>query len=174
MSSPSPGLAPDALTAAAYAMLHRNCFAVHGNDRRAASRERHASHHFSIRLAGSDYGGGRVGCRFPGQNQINTRIKTLAPRPTTCAAPKLPLFQAIQAKTAATARTTIINAKRNRLVVMAQDFGLYLGCIWVVDLLALGFVRPYVLVSELPYGVSQLPSKLVSVLMQVKRHHLRG
>jgi hypothetical protein len=48
---------------------------------------------------------------------------------------------------------------------MAQDFG--------VDFLAFGLVGPYVLVSELTYGVSQLPSKLVSILMQIKRHHLR-
>jgi hypothetical protein len=27
------------------------------------------------------------------------------------------------------------------------------------------------LVSGLPYGISQLPSWLVSVLMQIKRHH---
>jgi hypothetical protein len=30
----------------------------------------------------------------------------------------------------------------------------------------------YLLVSELPYTVSQLPSKAVSVLMQIKRHDL--
>jgi hypothetical protein len=83
----------------------------------------------------------------------------------TCAVPKLPSFQASQAKIATIARTTIVNAERNRLAVMAQDFG--------VDFLASGFVRPYVLVSELTYGVSQLPSKLVSILMQIKRHHLR-
>lgn len=119
-------------------------------------------------LFGRDYGGGWVGCRFPGQNPISARISTLTPKPTTCAAPKLPLFQAIQAKTATTARTTIINPRRNRLVVIAQDRSRGLE---VVDLLAFLFVRSYVLVSELPYGVSQLPSKLVSVLMQIKRHH---
>jgi len=53
----------------------------------------------------------------------------------TCAVRKLPLFQASQAKIATITRTTIINAERSRLAVMAQDFG--------VDLLALGFVGPY-------------------------------
>jgi hypothetical protein len=54
-------------------------------------------------------------------------------------------------------------AKRTRFAVMAS----------ALDLLGLDFVR-YLLVSELPYMVSQLPSKAVSVLMQIKRHHWRG
>ena len=33
-------------------------------------------------------GGGRVGCRFPGQNPIRMRTRTLAPNPMTCAQPK--------------------------------------------------------------------------------------
>ena len=61
------------------------------------------------------------------------------------------------------ARTTIMPAKRTRFAVMAS----------ALDLLGLDFVR-YLLVSELPYTVSQLPSKAVSVLMQIKRHHWRG
>src|SRR6516162_7236725 len=80
-------------------------------------------------------GGGWVGWRFPGQNQIRMRSSKQAPKPMTCAVPKLPLFQASQAKIATITRTTIINAERNRLAVMARDFG--------VDLLALGFVGPY-------------------------------
>jgi len=47
-----------------------------------------------------------------GQNQINTRMKTLAPNPMTCTFPKLPSFQAVQAKKTTIARTAIINAKR--------------------------------------------------------------
>ena len=80
-------------------------------------------------------GGGWVGWRFPGQNQIRMRRSTQAPKPMTCAVPKLPLFQASQAKIATIARATIINAERNRLAVVARDFGM--------DLLALGFVGPY-------------------------------
>ena len=63
------------------------------------------------------------------------RSSTQAPKPITGAVPKLPLFQASQAKIATITRTTIINAERSRLAVMAQDFG--------VDLLALGFVGQY-------------------------------
>jgi len=42
-------------------------------------------------------GGGWVGCRIPGQNQMTRRSNTLAPRPTTWAKPKWPSFQASQA-----------------------------------------------------------------------------
>ena len=112
---------------------------------------------------GRTYGGGWVGCLFPGQNQINTSSRTLAPKPIICAVPRLPLVQAIHAMIATIARTTIMPAKRTRFAVMAS----------ALDLLGLDFVR-YLLVSELPYMVSQLPSKAVSVLMQIKRHHWRG
>ena len=112
---------------------------------------------------GWTYGGGWVGCLFPGQNQINTSSRTLAPKPIIWAVPRLPLVQAIHAMIATIARTTIMPAKRTRFAVMAS----------ALDLLGLDFVR-YLLVSELPYMVSQLPSKAVSVLMQIKRHHWHG
>ena len=68
-------------------------------------------------------GGGRVGCRFPGQNQIRPRSRTLAPNPKTCAHPRCPSFQAFQAKKATIARTTIMTAIRVLLVNMAAFRG---------------------------------------------------
>ena len=94
---------------------------------------------------------------FPGQNQINARSRTLAPKPTTCAVPKLPLVQAIQATMATIASTTITHAKRILLPDMALEFGFGFAGVWICC--------AYLLVSELPYIVSQLPSKAVSVLM---------
>jgi hypothetical protein len=94
---------------------------------------RHASRGTRAILgAGRVYGGGRVGCRFPGQNQINTSSTTLAPNPMTCAAPKLPLVQAIQAITATSTSTIIILAKRIRLAVMTLDLASDLGFGFVV------------------------------------------
>jgi hypothetical protein len=57
------------------------------------------------------YGGGCVGCLLPGQNQISARSRTLAPKPITCATPKLPLLHAVQVKKATTATMAIISAK---------------------------------------------------------------
>jgi hypothetical protein len=94
---------------------------------------------------GRTYGGGWVGCLFPGQNQISTSSRTLAPKPIICAVPRLPLVQAIHAMIATIARTTIMPAKRTRFAVMAS----------ALDLLGLDF-------------------EAVSVLMQIKRHHWRG
>jgi hypothetical protein len=68
------------------------------------------------------------------------------------------------------AKTTIMPANRTRFAAMALDLASDLA----MDLLGFGFVVRYLLVSELPYMVSQLPSKAVSVLMQIKRHHWRG
>ena len=117
---------------------------------------------------------GWVGCLFPGQNQINTSSRTLAPKPIIWAVPRLPLVQAIHAMIATIARTTIMPANRTRFAVMALDLALDLASDLAMDLLGFGFVVRYLLVSELPYVVSQLPSKAVSVLMQIKRHHWRG
>jgi hypothetical protein len=72
------------------------------------------------------------------------------------------------------AKTTIMPANRTRFAVMALDLALDLASDLAMDLLGFGFVVRYLLVSELPYMVSQLPSKAVSVLMQIKRHHWRG
>ena len=72
------------------------------------------------------------------------------------------------------ARTTIMPANRTRFAVMALDLALDLASDLAMDLLGFGFVVRYLLVSELPYMVSQLPSKAVSVLMQIKRHHRHG
>jgi hypothetical protein len=52
------------------------------------------------------------------------------------------------------------------LPVMAFEFDFGFAGVWVGC--------AYLLVSELPYMASQLPSKAVSVLMQVKRHDLHG
>ena len=122
------------------------------------------------RTLGRTYGGGWVGCLFLGQNQINTSSRTLTPKPIIWAVPRLPLVQAIHAMIATIARTTIMPANRTRFAVMALDLASDLA----MDLLGFGFVVRYLLVSELPYMVSQLPSKAVSVLMQIKRHHWRG
>jgi len=74
------------------------------------------------------------------------------------------LVHAIHAIAATVASTTITHAKRNLLAVMAFETGFGFAGIWIC--------RVYLLVSELPYTVSQLPSMAVSVLMQIKRHDL--
>ena len=80
------------------------------------------------------------------------------------------MVQAIHAMIATIAKTTIMPANRTRFAAMALDSASDLA----MDLLGFGFVVRYLLVSELPYMVSQLPWKAVSVLMQIKRHHWRG
>jgi hypothetical protein len=109
-------------------MLHRNGVSVHapgvGREPRDACSHVHKTRQPT--RGGRLQGGGWVGCRFPGQNQINARSRTLAPKPITWAVPKLPLVQAIHAITATIASTTIMHAKRIRLALMALDLALNL------------------------------------------------
>jgi hypothetical protein len=113
-------------------MLHRNGVAVHAGQRWSRTARclftgsGGTPRRPGWRRPGWRQGGGWVGCRFPGQNQINARSRTLAPKPITWAVPKLPLVQAIHAITATIASTIIMHAKRILLALMALDFALNL------------------------------------------------